>query len=59
MIAGTAGSLDSPHMKSIKTIVLAKFGGKKSEDKELLWAHCKTAIGQKCKQLRAARRTRF
>ena len=60
MASSTAGSLDSLKMKLIKTIILSKFGVKKSEaDREELWACCKVAIGQKCKQLRAARHAKF
>ena len=58
MASNTAGSLDSSKMRTIKTIILAKFGAKKSEEeKEDIWARCKIAIGQKCKQLRATRRS--
>ena len=60
MASNTAGTLDPLKMKSIKTIILSKFGVKKSEaDRKDLQAHCKIAIGQKCKQLRAARRLKF
>ena len=58
MAQHTAGTLDAMKMERIKAIVLAKFGEKRSpEDKEALWARCKVAIGQKCKQLRAAKRS--
>ena len=60
MASSTAGTLDSLNMKSIKTIILSKFGVTKSEaDREKLQAHCKIAIGQKCKQLRAACHSKF
>ncbi len=60
MATNTDGTLDPIKMNLIKAIVLSKFEGKKSkEDDEVIWARCKTAIGQKCKQLRAARRPKY
>ena len=59
MARNTAGTLDENKMKRIKAIVISKFGEKRGEaDREALWAKCKTAIGQKCKMLRAAQRAK-
>ena len=52
----TVSKLDTSQMKQIKAIV---FGAKQSDaDREVLWTKCKTAIGQKCKMLRAAQKVK-
>ena len=57
MAQHTAGKLNSSRMQRIRSIMLSKFGGRRSlADKEVLWARCKVAIGHKCKQLRSNRR---
>ena len=54
MARTTAAHLDPAKMGQIKSLVLGKFGAKRSlADKEELWRKCRTAIGQKCKTLRA------
>ena len=59
MCLHTASTLDTSRMKKIKAIVISKFGAKRSDaDREVLWAKCKTAIGQKCKMLRAAQKVK-
>ena len=55
MAANTAGTLDAESMRHLKDILLAKYGRKKSTaDKEILWNMCRTAIGQRCKNIRGA-----
>ena len=59
MAANTAGSLDTENMRHLEDIILAKYGRKKSTtDKESLWStcQCRTAIGQRCKNIRLALR---
>ena len=42
-------------MRHLKDILLAKYGRKMSiADKEILWNICRTAIGQRCKNIRGA-----
>ena len=57
MAQRTAGKLDRSRMQRIRSIVLSKFGGRRSvADREALWAKCKVAIGHKCKHFRSDRR---
>ena len=56
MARTTAARLDPAKMGQIKSLVLGKFGAKRSlqlADKEELWRKCRTAIGQKCKAFRS------
>ena len=59
MATNTVSTLDKELLKQIKGIILSRFGRKKSVvDQELLWSRCRTALGQRCKNIHSELRKR-
>ena len=59
MATNTVSTLDQERLKQVKSIILSRFGRKKSvADQELLWSRCRTALGQRCKNMRCELRRR-
>ena len=59
MAQNTVSSLDKKLIKQMKSIILSRFGRKKSlADQEELWSKCRTALGQHCKNIRSELRKR-
>ena len=59
MATNTVSILDKELLKQIKGIILSRFGRKKSVvDQELLWSRCRTALGQRCKNIHSELRKR-
>lgn len=54
MATNTVSTLDKELLKRIRGIILSRFGRKKSAaDQEVLWSRCRTALGQRCKNMRS------
>jgi hypothetical protein len=54
MARSTLSTLDRDRLRRTKLIIIAKFGWEKSPaDREVLWSRCRTALGQRCKNIRS------